>query len=226
MSYYDYLQVNDMKKDQLSYRTKDTGPCPLKSKHRAHWETKGSIFSVGLCVSANKSRQKEGGPLVALQLILDFHDIHDILSGTKKSQKELWKPDLNLGSQECHHQNVINITPWIWTMAPCISSKYYATGPTKLILNDPTKLSMSRSQLREHKQICQTSKSDRQEWQSLVVLNGTNFSWMELKFLVWNSYVGFWTKVWLIPFGIIWSKFQVEDVISGYTLQSVKSKNI
>ncbi len=35
----------------------------------------------------------------------------------------------------------------------------------------PTKLSMSRSQLREH--ICQTSKSDRQEWQSLVVLNGT-----------------------------------------------------
>ncbi len=30
---------------------------------------------------------------------------------------------------------------------------------------------MSRSQLRE--QICQTNKSDRQEWQSLVVLNGT-----------------------------------------------------
>ncbi len=30
---------------------------------------------------------------------------------------------------------------------------------------------MSRSQLRE--QICQTRKSDRQEWQSLVVLNGT-----------------------------------------------------
>ena len=31
---------------------------------------------------------------------------------------------------------------------------------------------MSRSQLRE--QICQISKSDRQEWQSLVVLNGTS----------------------------------------------------
>ncbi len=31
---------------------------------------------------------------------------------------------------------------------------------------------MSRSQLWE--QICQTSKSDRQEWQSLVVLNGAN----------------------------------------------------
>jgi len=55
---------------------------------------------------------------------------------------------------------------------PCITSKYLATGPPKLIHNFPTKLSVSRSQLRE--QICQTSKSDRQEWQSLVVLNGTN----------------------------------------------------
>ncbi len=35
-----------------------------------------------------------------------------------------------------------------------------------------SKLFMSRSQLRE--QICQCSKSDRQEWQSLVVLKGTN----------------------------------------------------
>ncbi len=41
-----------------------------------------------------------------------------------------------------------------------------------LMYVSPTKLLMSRSQLRE--QICQTSKSDRQEWQSLVVLNGTN----------------------------------------------------
>ncbi len=41
-----------------------------------------------------------------------------------------------------------------------------------LMHNVPIKLSMSRSQLRE--QICQISKSDRQEWQSLVVLNGTN----------------------------------------------------
>ncbi len=47
-----------------------------------------------------------------------------------------------------------------------------ATGPSKLIHKSPTKLSILRSQLRE--QICQTSKSDRQEWQSLVVLNGTN----------------------------------------------------
>jgi len=41
-----------------------------------------------------------------------------------------------------------------------------------LMYNFSTKLAIWRSQLRE--QICQTSKSDRQEWQSLVVLKGTN----------------------------------------------------
>ncbi len=56
--------------------------------------------------------------------------------------------------------------------SPCITSKYLATGPSNLIHNVPTKLSMSRSQLRE--QICSASKSDRQEWQSLIVLNATN----------------------------------------------------
>jgi hypothetical protein len=49
---------------------------------------------------------------------------------------------LNLGSQGCHNEKVV-----------------------------PTKLSMSKSQLRVH--MCQIRKSDRQEWQSLVVLNGT-----------------------------------------------------
>jgi hypothetical protein len=52
-----------------------------------------------------------------------------------------------------------------------------------LMNNASTKLSMSRSQLRE--QICQTSKSDRQEWQYLVVLNGTNIflKWTNISFL-------------------------------------------
>jgi hypothetical protein len=30
--------------------------------------------------------------------------IYDILSGTTRPQKELWKPDLNLGYQGCHHE--------------------------------------------------------------------------------------------------------------------------
>jgi hypothetical protein len=45
--------------------------------------------------------------------------IHDILSGTTRSQKELWKPDLNLGSQGCLHEK--NFSIWIWTWDPCIS---------------------------------------------------------------------------------------------------------
>jgi hypothetical protein len=49
--------------------------------------------------------------------------------------------------------------------------KYFATGPSKLIQQVPTNLSMSRSQLME--QICRTRISDWQEWQCLVVLNGT-----------------------------------------------------
>jgi len=79
---------------------------------------------------------------------------------------------LNLGSQGYHHKKVIKITAWIWTQAPCITSMYFATGSSKLIHEVPTKLSISRTQVRE--QIFPTSKSDRQEWQSLLVLNGTN----------------------------------------------------
>ncbi len=49
--------------------------------------------------------------------------IHDILPGTTRSQKELGKPYLNLCSQGCHHEKILNLTPWIRTRDPCISSK-------------------------------------------------------------------------------------------------------
>ncbi len=61
---------------------------------------------------------------------------------------------------------------------------------------------MSRSQSRE--QICQTSKSDRQEWQSLVVLNrtniflkGTNISFLKFICGILNGGVAnsFWNHV-------------------------------
>jgi hypothetical protein len=72
-------------------------------------------------------------------------------------------PDLNLGSQGCHPEKVINITPWIWTQTPLhnkqVSCHWTIQADTYSV---PTNLYMSRSQLREH--ICQTSKSDRQEW--------------------------------------------------------------
>jgi hypothetical protein len=61
------------------------------------------------------------------------------------------------------------------------------------------KLSMSRDQLRE--QICQTSKSDRQEGQSLVVLNGTNIflngtNISFLKFICGNLNLGMANSFW------------------------------
>ncbi len=87
-----------------------------------------------------------------------------------KSQKELWKPDLYLVSQGCQHEKMINFPSRIQTRDPCISYKYFDIGPSMLY--------MWRSQLRE--QISQTSKSVRQELQSLV-LNGTNIDlWKSL----------------------------------------------
>ncbi len=47
-----------------------------------------------------------------LQIILDLCVPEKELAKTR-SQKELCKPDLNLGSQGCHPEKVINITPWI-----------------------------------------------------------------------------------------------------------------
>ncbi len=71
-----------------------------------------------------------------------------------------------------------------------------------------TKLSMSRSQLRVH--MCQPRKSDRQEWQSLVVLNGikiflngTNISFLKFICGILNRGVAnsFWNHVIQISSG-------------------------
>jgi len=56
-----------------------------------------------------------------------------------KSQKELRKPDLNLGSQGCHHEKILDLTPRIWIQAPCITKKYFVTGPPKLDAKCPHK---------------------------------------------------------------------------------------
>ncbi len=85
---------------------------------------------------------------------------------------------------------------------PCITCKYFATGPSQLMHNVPPKLSLWRSQLRVH--MCQTRKSDRQEWQSLVVLNGnkiflneTNISFLKFICGILNRGVAnsFWNPV-------------------------------
>ena len=111
---------------------------------------------------------------------------------------------------------------------------YFATGPPMLMHNVLTELSMSRSQLRE--QICQTSKSDRQKWQSLVVLNRTNISLKGtnisfLKFICgilnWGVANSFWNHVIQISsrqmyFQDIYSNLLKVKLFSGniYSLKS------
>ena len=124
---------------------------------------------------------------------------------------------MNLGSQGCHNEKVINKTTWIWTQAtPASQASILPLDPSKPIQNVPTNLSMSRSQLRE--QICQTRKSYRQEWQSLVVLNGTNIflngtNISLLKFIcgILNQGVAnsLWNHVIQISSGQIYSIFRI-----------------
>ena len=117
------------------------------------------------------------------------------------SQKELWKPDLNLVSQGCQHEKILKFTSKIRTLGPC-NRCILTLDHQSQIHCIPTKLSMWRSQLRE--QICQTSKSDRQEWQSLVVwngikifLNGTYISFLKFicGILNWGMANSFWNHV-------------------------------
>ena len=100
----------------------------------------------------------------------------------------------------------------------CITCKYFATGSSKLIQNVLTNLSFLRSQLRE--QICQTRKSDRQEWQSLVVLNGTkiflngtNISF--LKFLFGILYRGVANSFWNHVIQISRRQMYFQDIYSN-----------
>ncbi len=79
-----------------------------------------------------------------------------------KSQKELWKPDLNLVSQGCQHEKILKFTYRIRTRTPAKTVTILTLDHQSQLHRDPTKLLMLRSQLRE--QICQTSKSDWQEW--------------------------------------------------------------
>ncbi len=135
------------------------------------------------------------------------------LRNPKRNMKTRFEPRL----QGCHHEKVINITPWIWSQAPCITSKYIAIGSLKLINSVPTKLSMSRSQLSE--QICQTSKRDPQEWQSLVVLNETNISF--LKFLCGILNRGMANSFWNHVIQISSRQMQFQEIVY-YNLWKVK----
>jgi hypothetical protein len=95
--------------------------------------------------------------------------------------QELHSPKRNYENQictkaplGCHHEKKIRHHTLNLNSVPLKHQQVHilSLDHQSQIHNVPRKLSMSRSQLRE--QICQTRKSDRQELQSLVALNGTN----------------------------------------------------
>ncbi len=98
-----------------------------------------------------------------------------------------------------------------------------------LMLCVPTNLSMSKSQLRE--QICQTSRSDRQEWQSLVVQNGTNISLKGtnisfLKFICGILYQGVADSFWNHVIQISSIQMYFQDIYSNLSKVKLFSGNI
>jgi len=85
---------------------------------------------------------------------------------------------------------------------------------------------MSRSQFRE--QICQISKSDRKEWQSLVVLNGTKIflNGTNISFFIFICGIlnrGVANSFWNHVIQISSRQMYFQDI---YVFQSVKSKSI
>ena len=83
-------------------------------------------------------------------------------------------------------------------------------------------MSISRSQLRE--QICQTSKSDRQEWQSLEVLNGTNIS--ILKFICGILNRGMANSFWNHIIQISSRQIDFQDIYTNLWKVKIFSGNI
>jgi len=145
---------------------------------------------------------------------------------------ELWKPNLNFGSQGCHHEKVLIITPWVRTQAPCITSNF-SLDHQSLIHNVPTKLSISRFQLRE--QIWQTKKWTARmtvlgsSESNNIFLNGTNISFLNFICEILNRDMAnsFWNHIIQsssrrMYFKDIYSHLWTVKIVSGniYSLKS------
>jgi hypothetical protein len=52
-------------------------------------------------------------------------------NSTYEVPKGTMKPDLNLVSQGCQHEKIINFSPRFRTRDPCISNEYVEIGPSK-----------------------------------------------------------------------------------------------
>ncbi len=145
--------------------------------------------------------------------------------GIMKTRFEPRLPRMSSWKSNKHNTLDFNSDP----LGPCITSRYLSTRPSNLIHSDSTKLSMWRSQLRE--QICQASKSDRQEWQSLVVLigtnnflNGTNIYF--LKFICGILNRGVANSFWKHVIQILSRQMYFQDIYSNLWKLKVFSGNI
>ncbi len=126
-----------------------------------------------------------------------------------KSQKELWKPDLNLVSQGYQHEKILNFhsgfepgTPASVTSILTLDQQIrYMDYPQNCTWEDP----------RWGKKFAKPV-NDRQEWQSLVDLNGNNIDlWDTLvscfggpvtKYLLLRQ--GFWVQIQGVKFFSWW----------------------
>jgi hypothetical protein len=94
-----------------------------------------------------------------------------------KSQKELWKPDLNLVSQGCQHEKILEIPPRFQTQNPCNICKYFDIGPPEPDTKSPPQSCLCedpRWGKKSPKPVKVTGKNE-----SLVVLNRTNIDMWE-----------------------------------------------
>ncbi len=99
-----------------------------------------------------------------------------------KSQKELWKSVLNLVSQGCQHEKIINFKSRIRTRDPDISNKFFDIWPSKPDTLNPHKAVHVKTPVEG------TNLPNRQEWQSLVVQNETNIDLRYIALMVqWQN---------------------------------------
>jgi hypothetical protein len=62
-------------------------------------------------------------PIIPKSFMVFCQELHN----PKRNYENRFKPRL----RGCHNEKVVNITIWIWTQAPCITCKYFATGPSE-----------------------------------------------------------------------------------------------
>ncbi len=115
---------------------------------------------------------------------------------------ELWKQDLNLGSQGCHKEKVINKTPWIWTRAPLHQMQVFCHWTIKADTEFPhkpvhVKILVEGTNLpNQEKWPARMTVLGSSEWNK-IFLNGTNISFLKFICPILNRGVAnsFWNHV-------------------------------